>query len=135
MTPSKLSILLGILILMSLPPTPAAAAADDDEIATAADLDRLASSLNKLQAKLDRELGAQFDALIEDKLGSVLALRTTQRLRRQTRLVARRGDVPPATLRAVTDGSPRNPAQQPSNTTCMMVGRTLECVLQDFAAR
>ena len=133
MTPSKLSILLGILILLSLPAAPAVA--DDDEIATAADLDRLTSSLNKLQAKLDRELGAQFDALIEDKFGSALALRTTQRLRSQARLAAHRGDVPPASLRAVTDHSPTNLALQPSNTTCMMVGRTLECVLQDFAAR
>ena len=133
MTPSKLSILLGILILLALPAIPAVAA--DDEIAAAADLDRLISSLDKLQAKLDQELAAQFDTFIEDKLGPVLALRTTQRLRRQTRLAARRGDVPPASPRAVTDGSPTNPAQQPSNTTCMMVGRTLECVLQDFAAR
>ena len=133
MTPSKLSILLGILILLALPAIPAVAAAD--EIAAAADLDRLISNLDKLQAKLDQELAAQFDTFIEDKLGPVLALRTTQRLRSQTRLAARRGDVPPASLRAVTDGSPTNPAQQPSNPTCMMVGRTLECVLQDFAAR
>ena len=131
MTPSKLWIVLGILIFLWLPPTTAAA---DEEIATAAELSRLAARQRELQAKLDARLRSQVDALIEDKLGRILAVHTTQLLRWQIRLAARRDDDPPAALRAATNSRQSNSAPQVPNTICTMVGPTFKCVFRDVAS-
>ncbi|MBW2417090.1 MAG: hypothetical protein JRH19_01010 [Deltaproteobacteria bacterium] len=132
MPPPKLSILLGISILLWLPPTTAAA---DEELATAAELARLSASQRELQAELDARLLSQVDALIEEQVGRALADRTTQLLRRQNRLAALGGEGPPAAMPAVTDGRPSSPVQPAPNTTCTMVGRDFECVLRDVASR
>ena len=128
MAPSNRSIALGILILLYLAPTAVAA---DEEIANADQLARLASSQQALQAKFDARIRSRVDNLIEDKVGRGLAARTTQLLRAQTRVEARRSNTQPAALRAVTDDLPPNRGQLRSNTTCKMVGDTLACVYQD----
>ena len=132
MTPSKLSILLGISILLTLPSTTVAA---DEEIASAEELARLASSQHELQAKFDAHMRSRVDAMIEDKMGRVLADRTTQLLSTQTGLAARRDQVPPPAMPAITDDRPSNAVQAAPNTTCKMVGRTFECVFRDVTSR
>lgn len=132
MPPPKLSIVLGILLLLWLP---LRAAADDEEIATAADVARLTSSQRELQAELDTLLRFKVHGLIEDQVGRALAARTTQLLRRQNGLVASGDDAPPAAMGVVMDARPSDPLQQAPNTTCTMVGRNFECVLRDVADR
>jgi hypothetical protein len=120
-----------LVVLISLPLSAAAAVADE-EIATKADLALLASRQDELEAKFEVHQRAQVDAIIESRVGRALAARTTELLHRQIRLAARQGNAPPASPRPFADDRPTN--QRPaSNTTCTMVGRTLECVLRDSA--
>ena len=135
MTPSKFSILLGFSLLLGLPSTTAVA---DDEIARDADLAGLASSQKKLEEAFDLRIRTKVDALIENRVGRFLADRTTQLLNRQSHLAHRAGSPdsrPPAAMRVVTESGTTNTVQSASNTTCKMVGHTLECVLRDFASR
>ena len=130
MSLSNLLKLLGISMFLSLH-----AAVAEDEMATQAELDGLNSSQIELQAQLDLRLDAQIGKWLKAELDPVLAERMTRRLRRQNRLANRQGDAPPAAMRAVTDDPEASAAQASSNTTCKMVGRTLECVLRDPATR
>jgi len=130
--PSNRSILLGILMCLWLSPTAAAA---DDEIASPAEPSRLAPRQHKLQTDFDQHLSAQVDELIEGKLDTVLLSRTTQLLRHQTRPAARHDDLQPAAMRTGALDLPADTVQPASNTTCTMVGHTLECVLRDGADR
>jgi hypothetical protein len=127
---SNLLKLLGISIFLSLH-----AAVAEDEMATQAELDRLNSSQIELQAQLDLKLDAQIGKWMEAELDPVLAERMTRSLRRQNRPASRHGDAPPAAMLAVTDDPATSAAQPSSNTTCKMVGHTLECVLRDPATR
>ena len=127
---SNLLKLLGISIFLSLH-----AAVAEDEMATQAELDELNSNQIELQAQLDLKLDGQIGKWMEAELDPVLAERMTQRLRRQNRPANRQGDAPPAAMLAVTDDPAASAAQSSSNTTCKMVGRTLECVLRDPASR
>jgi hypothetical protein len=130
MSLSNLLKLLGISIFLSLH-----AAVAEDQIATQAELDELNSSQIELQAQLDLQLDAQIGRWMESELDPVLAERMTRRLRRQNRPANRPGDAPPAAMLAPTDDPATSAAQPPSNTTCKLVGHTLECVLRDSATR
>jgi hypothetical protein len=130
---SNLLKLLGISIFLSLN----AAAAEDEEVATAAELARLDASRLELEAKFARQMDAQIEKWIEVHLDPVLEERMTQSLRpqshEQNRLADRRvrqGDPSPAAIPAFPQDLPSDGTDQSSNTTCEMVGRTLECVLR-----
>lgn len=122
--------LLGISIFVSLHATAA-----EDEMATPAELARLTSSQLELQADFDLQLDARLDSWIDLELSPVLTERMTRQLCAQNRLAYRQGDMPAAAMLAVTDDLPINAAQQSSNTTCEMMGRTLVCVLRDLATQ
>jgi hypothetical protein len=128
MTPSKLSIMLGISILLWLPPATAAAG----EPATPADLAELASSEQQLQAEFDDRLRASVVAVAEHE-GQAIAVRMTDLLRQQTR--RGQADAPPPAKRALAAEPAPTRAQRAGNTVCTRVGNTLECVLQDLAYR
>jgi hypothetical protein len=130
MTPSKLSIILGISILLLLPPATAAA----DEAATPADLAELALREQQLRAKLEDRLNASVIAVTEDAR-QTLAVRMTELLQQQTLDAARRGDAPHPAKPAFTDDHATTRRQRAGDTACVMVGRTLECVLRDIASR
>ena len=132
MTPSNRSIALGISLFLWLPATAPASA---EEIATAAELAQLTSSQRELQAKLDVRLGARVEVVIEENVNRYLEDRTMQLLLRRTRHAARQDDGPPAAIPAGADDQPSDTAQPAPNTTCKMVGRTLDCVLRDVASR
>jgi len=100
MTPSNLSIMLGISILLWLPPATVAA----DEPATPADLAELASREQRLRAQVDDRLRASVVAVTEDD-GQALAVRMTELLRQQALRVARQDDSPPPAKRALTTHS------------------------------
>jgi hypothetical protein len=131
-TPSNLSIALGISFLLWLAPATATA---DEELATPAELARLASRQQALEAKFDALLSSQVTPMIEDEMSRALTVRTTQLLRRQTRLAASRKDIPPTAMRATTDGAASYPAQRAHRTSCSMVEDTFECVARDSASR
>ena len=122
--------LLGISIFLSL-----GTAAAEDEMATQTELGELNSNHLELQAQLDVQLATQIDQWMEVELDPVLTGRMARNLRRQNRAAYQRDDAPPAAMLAATDDPPANAAQQSSNTTCKMIGRTLECVLRDPATR
>ena len=122
--------LLGISIFLSL-----GTAAAEDEIATQTELEELNSNHLELQAQLDVQLATQIDRWMEVELDPVLTGHMTRNLRRQNHPAYQRDDAPPAAMLAPTDDPPANAAQQSSNTTCKMIGRTLECVLRDPATR
>jgi hypothetical protein len=122
MTPSNLLILLGIAILLWLPPAAAAA----DEFATPADLAELQSREQKIRAKIADRLRASVAAAIEEE-GQALSLHMTERLWQD-------GSPPPA-KRAFTDDRGASPVQRAGNTSCTRVGQTLECVLRDSTTR
>jgi hypothetical protein len=130
MIPSNLSIMLGISILLLLPPATVAA----DEPATPADLAELASREQRLRAPVDDRLRASVVAVTEDD-GQALAVRMTELLRQQTLRVARQDDSPPPAKRALTDDHATTRVQRAGNTACTMVGYTLECVLRDPASQ
>jgi hypothetical protein len=122
--------LLGISVFLSL-----GTAAAEDEIATQTELEELNSNHLELQAQLDGQLAIQIDQWMEVELDPVLTGHMTRNLRRQNRPAYQRDDAPPPAMLAPTDDPPANAAQQSSNTTCKMIGRTLECVLRDPATR
>ncbi len=128
MTPSKLSIMLGISILLGLPPATAAA----NEPATPADLAALASSEQQLQAEFDDRLHASIVAVTEYE-GQAIAIRMTELLRQQTR--HGQADAPPPAKRALAAEPAPTRVRRGGDTVCTKVGHTLECVLQDLAYR
>lgn len=128
MTPSKLSIMLGISILLGLPPATAAAG----EPATPADLAALASSEQQLQAEFDDQLRASVFAVTENE-GQAIAVRMTELLRQQTR--RGQADAPPPAKRALAAEPAPTRVRRGGDTVCTRVGHTLECVLQDLAYR
>ena len=128
MTPSKLSIMLGISILLGLPPATAAAG----EPATPADLAALASSEQQVQAEFDDQLHASIVAVTENE-GQAIAVRMTELLRQQTR--RGQADAPPPAKRALAAEPAPTRVRRGGDTVCTRVGHTLECVLQDLAYR
>jgi hypothetical protein len=127
MTPSKLSIILGISILLGLPPATAAG-----EPATPADLAELASSEQQLQAEFDDRLRASVVAVTEYE-DQAIAVRMTELLRQQTR--RGQADAPPPAKRALAAEPAPTRVRRGGDTVCTKVGHTLECVLQDLAYR
>ena len=128
MTPSNLSIVLGISILLLVPPATAGA----DELATPAELAELASREQRLRAKVDDQLRARVDAATED-LSQVIADMTVP-LERQFLRVAAQGSPPPA-KQALAADRPTSRVQQAGETACTRVDDTLVCVLREVASR
>jgi hypothetical protein len=133
MSLSKLLRLLAISAFLSLN----AAAAEDEDVATAAELARLKSSQLELDARFALQLDAQIEKWIEVNLDPVLEQRMARQLSRQpqgqNRLAdrsGRHGDPPAAAIPAFPQDLPANETDRSSNTTCKMVGRTLQCVLR-----
>ena len=98
MTPSNLSIMLGISILLLLPPATAAA----DELANVADLAELTSRMQQIRTKGDDQMRAWVAAVTEDEI-QALAVRMTELLREQTLRVGGQDDSPLRAKRAPTD--------------------------------
>ena len=128
MIPSNRWILLAISLSLLLTSGVALA---DEEIASDADLAHLAALNDKLEARFQANLRAKVDAVIEAKVGRVLAAHTTELLNSRIRLAKKRGDAPPAELQEFADDRPTSQVQLAYDTTCTMLGRTLECVLRD----
>lgn len=128
MIPSNRWLLLAISLSLSLASEVALA---DEEIASDADLARLAAVNDKLDARFQAHLRAKVDAVIEAKVGRVLAAHTTELLNRRIRLAKNRDDALPAKLREFADDRPTSQVQLAYDTSCTMLGRTLECVLRD----
>ncbi len=127
MIPSNRWILLAISLSLLLTSGVALA---DEEIASDADLAHLAAVNDKLEARFQANLRAKVDAVIEARVGRVLAAHTTELLNRRIRL-AEKGDAPPAELQEFADDRPTSQVQLAYDTNCTMLGRTLECVLRD----
>ena len=126
MIPSNRWILLAISVSLLLTSGVALA---DEEIASDADLARLAAVNDKLDARFQAHLRAKVDAVIEAKVGRVLAAHTTELLNKRIRLAKKRDDAPPAELREFADDGPTSQVQLAYDTSCTMLGPTLECVL------
>lgn len=133
---SNLLKLLGISIFLSLN----AAAAEDEEVATPAELASLNSSRLVLEAQFTVRLDAQTEKWIEINLDPLLeehmALQLRPQPREQSRLAYRAGlpgDAPPAAIAAFPQDLPADETDPSSNTTCVMVKHTLECVLRSPA--
>jgi hypothetical protein len=114
--------IIGFSILPALITTMATAS---DEIVASTDLAELVSSQQRLQSQMEEHLRVRIETLFEDELDQVLTDRTTALLRAGNRNGARPHDAPPAAMQEL-DGS-----RPTGNTTCTMVGSTLECVLRD----
>jgi len=137
MTPSKLSLLLGISILLLLVP-PVTATADADEAsasaAAAADLAELALREQQLRTRFDDRLRASVVAAIDDEC-ELISVRTTELLRSQTRIDGRPAGPAPPAKRAPWDDRAMTRIEGAGDTTCTRVGHTLQCVLRDVASR
>jgi len=121
-----------LLALISLTSSPALA---DEEIASPAELAKLASTHQRLQAEFERQMHARHESSLGHMLERDLASRTTrllnQRIQRQKIAAASRHQAaPPAAMQGLPSPEFEISNELTSNTTCTMVENTLECVLR-----
>ena len=126
MAPANCLKTLGISTLLALIAT---TATSNDEIVAPADLAQLESTQERLQAQMEQRLRVRIERLFDDDLDRVLTARTTALLRAGNRRGSRRFDVAPAAMQGTLE------SDSTSNTTCRMVGPTLECVLRETGDR
>ena len=128
MTPSNLSIILGISVFLLVPPATTGA----EELAAPAELAELASREQRLRAKVDDQLRPRVDAATQD-VSDAIAVNMTELLERLFFRGAAQGS-PPA-KQALADGQPTTRVQQAGETACTRVDDTLVCVLREVASR
>jgi hypothetical protein len=128
MTPLNRLILLGISTALLMPATIAGA----DEPAAPAEVAEMLSRQVSLDAKADEQMLAWSKAA-DARASQTLASRTNELLRQHARRATRKDVQPPASPQPTTTDRAPNRESQQGNTTCAMVGHTLECVLRDGA--
>ena len=120
MTTLKHLIFIAVFVSLSLL---AGSALAEDERASEADLERLAAAHQRLETRFSAELQRRADAAIHAEVGRSLAKATTRMLRSHRSVAVEPGKADPAA----------GPIALAYDTTCTMVGQTLECVLRSSA--